>query len=114
MARTIPACGDFADTVAREKRLPKVSSNTFVDGAASRAARGQVSNDAVAWRSVADARAAYGTYSAPGMKGCLGTLFRKLVVPQAAAGGIKATVSVNNLPVPAVGDEAIGYQASCR
>jgi hypothetical protein len=111
LAKTIPGCRDFAQTVGRENQQPKASSNTFVDAAASVTARGQVSNDVVAWPTVADAKTAFTVYSASNMKGCLDTLFRKIVSQQAAGTQLKVTTSVENLAVPSVGDAAIGYQA---
>ncbi len=111
LAKTIPQCRDFADTVTRERQLVKVSSNIFVDATAPPQTRGEVSNDVVAWPSVADAKAAYGVYSASTMKSCLSALFGKLVAQQAATSGVKATISVDDLLAPAVGDASIGYQA---
>ena len=63
MAKTISACRDFADTVARENEQTKVSSNNFVDAAAAPAVQGQVSNEVVDWPSIADAKTAYRVYS---------------------------------------------------
>jgi hypothetical protein len=110
-ARSIPACHAFARTSQQENRRRKVSSNKFVDSTAPPSAQGQISNEVVAWPTIAAAKTAYGVYSAPGMRTCLDTLFHKLVVQQAAGSGLKITVSVDGLPVSAVGDAAIGYQA---
>jgi hypothetical protein len=111
LAQSIPACRAFARTSQQENRQQKASSNKFVDSTASPNAQGQVSNDVVAWPTIAAAKSAYTVYSARGMKRCLDTLFRKLVLQQAAGSGLKVTISVENLPVPAVGDAAIGYEA---
>ena len=111
MAKTIPACRQFADTVARENEQTKVSSNNFVDAVAAPAVQSQVSNEVVDWPSIADAKSAYGSYSATSMTSCLDVLFKKLVLQQAAGTGVTATVAVADLPVPAVGDAAVGYQA---
>jgi len=111
LARSIPACRAFARTSQQENGRKKASSNKFVDSTAPPSAQGQVSNDVVAWPTIAAAKAAYSVYSAPGMRSCLDTLFRKLVLQQAAGSGLKVTISVENLPVPAVGDAAIGYEA---
>ncbi len=82
-----------------------------MDSTATASAQGRVSNDVVAWPSIAAAESAYGVYSASGMRSCLDSLFRKLVLQQAAGSGAQVTISVENLPVPAVGEAAIGYQA---
>jgi hypothetical protein len=111
LAKTIPACRGFARTVRQENRQRKVSSNKFVDAAASRDAQGEVSNDVVAWPTIAAAKAAYGAYSAGVTRTCLETLFRKVISQQSAGSGLEIAVSVEKLPVPAVGDASIGYQA---
>jgi hypothetical protein len=111
LAKTIPSCRGFAQTVERENRQPKSASNKFVDSTATATAQSEVSNDVVAWPTVADAKAAYGTYSAGVMKSCLDALFRKIVAQQAADSGLAITISVETLPVPAVGDAAIAYEA---
>ena len=111
VAQSIPACRAFARTSELENQQIKAASNRFVDSTATTGAQGRVSNDVVAWPSIAAAKSAYGVYSAPGMRSCLDSLFRKLVLQQAAGSGAKVTISVENLAVPAVGDAAIGYQA---
>jgi hypothetical protein len=111
VAKTIPSCRGFAQTVERENRQPKSSSNKFVDSTATPAGQSEVSNDVVAWPTVADAKAAYGVYSAGGMTSCLDALFRKIVAQQAADSGLRVTISVEKLPAPAVGDAAIAYEA---
>lgn len=111
LAKTIPACRGFARTVQQENRQTKVSSNKFVDATASPGVRGEVSNDVVAWPTIAAAKAAYGAYSAGVMRTCLDTLFRKAILQQSAGSGVEVAVSVDKLPVTAAGDASVGYQA---
>ncbi len=111
MAKSIPACRAFARTSQQENSRPKTSSNKFVDATASPPSQGEVSNDVVEWPTIAAAKSAYAVYSAPGMRSCLDTLFRKLVLQQAAGSGLEVTIAVENLAVPAVGDAAVGYEA---
>lgn len=114
LAKSIPACRDFARAVKRENGQTKMSSNKFVDSTASPSAQGEVSNDVVAWPTIADAKSAYAAYSAGVMKSCLQTLFRKILSQQGALKGLVPTISVENLPVPAVGDAVVGYQATVQ
>ena len=112
LAKTIPLCRDFADDRdAGEASRPRCLRTPSWTRLPRPTARGEVSNDVVAWPGAADAKAAYDVYSASGMKSCLSALFGKLVAQQAAASGVKATVSVDDLLAPTVGDASIGYQA---
>jgi hypothetical protein len=111
LAKSIPFCRGFTRTAQQENRQVKLSSNKFVDATAAPDVQGEVSNDVVAWPTVAAAKAAYSTYSAAGMRACLDALFRKVISSQSAGTGLEVKVSVENLPVSAAGDASIGYEA---